>query len=108
MNQTEKYLQLNYSPDFKCVGSMIYPNEIFTAAKKRGRLYALDRLCRMTAVRHSAGLNTKAFINFIPTSIYSPEFCLRSTVSLANELGIDPNQFIFEGVETEQDKDYII
>ena len=81
---------------------MIYPNEIFTAAKKRGRLYALDRLCRMTAVRHAATINTKAFINFIPTSIYSPEYCLKSTVSLANELGINPNQFVFEVVETEQ------
>lgn len=30
-------------------GSMIYPNEIFSAARARGRLYALNRLCRMTA-----------------------------------------------------------
>lgn len=84
-------------------GSMIYPNEIFPAAKSRGRLYALDRVCRMTAVRHSVALkNKKAFINFIPTSIYSPEFCLRSTTSLANELGVDPNQLVFEVVETEK------
>ena len=83
-------------------GSMIYPNEIFTAARSRGRLYALDRLCRMTAVRYSAILNKKTFINFIPTSIYSPEFCLRSTVSLANQLNIDPNQFVFEVVESDQ------
>ncbi|MFJ8236300.1 EAL domain-containing protein [Ureibacillus sp. NPDC094379] len=86
-------------------GSMIYPNEIFSTAKKRGRLYALDRLCRMTAVRYSTKIQTKAFINFIPTSIYSPEFCLKSTVSLANELGIDPSQFVFEVVETEQVED---
>ncbi len=86
-------------------GSIIYPNEIFSAAKIRGRLYALDRLCRMTAVRHTAKIHTKAFINFIPTSIYSPEHCLKSTVSLANELGIDPNRFVFEVVETEQVED---
>lgn len=86
-------------------GSMIYPNEIFSTAKKRGRLYALDRLCRMTAVRHSTKIQTKVFINFIPTSIYSPEFCLKSTVSLANELGIDPSRFVFEVVETEQVED---
>jgi len=84
-------------------GSTIYPNEIFPAAKSRGRLYALDRVCRMTAVRHAVLLkDTKAFINFIPTSIYSPEFCLRSTTSLANQLGVDPKQLVFEVVETEK------
>lgn len=83
-------------------GTLIFPNEIFTAAKSRGRLYALDRLCRMNAVRYSAQLQKKTFINFIPTSIYSPEFCLQSTVKLAQQLNIDPNQFVFEVVESEQ------
>lgn len=83
-------------------GSMIYPNEIFSAARARGRLYALDRLCRMTAVSYSAILQKKTFINFIPTSIYSPEFCLKSTIQLANKLNINPNQFVFEVVETEK------
>ncbi|WP_033542353.1 EAL domain-containing protein [Planococcus sp. CAU13] len=84
-------------------GSVIYPNEIFPAAKARGRLYALDRVCRMAAVRHAAVLkDVKAFINFIPTSIYSPEFCLRSTTNLAQELGVDPRQLVFEVVETEK------
>lgn len=87
-------------------GSMVYPNEIFSAAKARGRLYALDRACRMTAVRHAVAIKEKkAFINFIPTSIYSPEFCLKSTTALAEELGIDPIQLVFEVVETEQVED---
>lgn len=84
-------------------GSMIYPNEIFPAAKTRGRLYALDRVCRMTAVKYAAVLKKeKAFINFIPTSIYSPEFCLRSTISLSQQLGVDPKSLVFEVVETEK------
>lgn len=83
-------------------GSFIYPNEIFSAARNRGRLYALDRMCRMAAVRYSAILKKKTFINFIPTSIYSPEYCLQSTVKLANQLGIDPNQFVFEVVESDR------
>ena len=87
-------------------GSMIYPNEIFSAAKARGRLYALDRACRMTAVKHAAAIKEKkAFINFIPTSIYSPEFCLKSTTALAEELGINPVQLVFEVVETEKVED---
>ena len=84
-------------------GSMIYPNEIFPAAKTRGRLYALDRICRMTAVRYAAKLTgEKAFINFIPTSIYSPEFCLRSTIALSEQLKINPKSLVFEVVETEK------
>lgn len=87
-------------------GSTIYPNEIFPAAKARGRLYALDRVCRMTAVKHAAVLKgEKAFINFIPTSIYSPEFCLRSTTELANEMGVDPKTLVFEVVESEHVED---
>ena len=78
------------------------PFEVFTAAKKRNRTYALDRVCRMTAVRSAAKVNKKVFINFIPTSIYSPEHCLKSTVQLATLLGIDPSHFVFEVVETEQ------
>lgn len=84
-------------------GNPIFPNEAFAAAKSRGRLYALDRMCRMAAVRHAARLDrVKAFINFIPTSIYSPEFCLRSTMQLASKLNVDPQQLVFEVVETEQ------
>ncbi|ARK23515.1 diguanylate phosphodiesterase [Sporosarcina sp. P37] len=86
-------------------GRVIYPNEIFTAAKERGRLYALDRVCRMTAVRHAKDITQKAFINFVPTSIYSPEFCLRSTIHLTNRLGIDPHRLIFEVVESEKVED---
>lgn len=83
-------------------GTLIYPNEVFAAAKARGRLYALDRLCRLAAVRYSANLTGKSFINFIPTSIYSPEFCLQSTIKLAKQLGIEPKRFVFEVVESEQ------
>ncbi|WP_236939286.1 EAL domain-containing protein [Evansella clarkii] len=59
-------------------GSFLFPGEIFGAAKTRGRLYALDRVCRMTAVRYAERLgNKKAFINFIPTSFYASEYWLK-------------------------------
>ncbi|OZM56931.1 diguanylate phosphodiesterase [Lottiidibacillus patelloidae] len=86
-------------------GSTLYPNEVFAAAKERGRLYALDRLCRMNAVKAAARIDKKAFINFIPTSIYSPEHCLKSTVALANKLNVDPSELVFEVVETEKVND---
>lgn len=82
-------------------GSLIYPNEVFDAARTRGRLYALDRMCRMAAVRHAKVVDKKVFINFIPTSIYSPAHCLQSTEQLANTLGVDPDCFVFEVVESD-------
>lgn len=86
-------------------GSMIYPGEIFGAARKRDRLYALDRICRMAAVRAATFTDKKVFINFIPTSIYSPEFCLKSTTMLADRLGVNPDRLVFEVVETENVED---
>ena len=86
-------------------GILISPAEVFAAAKARNRLYALDKLCRMTAIRSSVHLPAKVFINFIPTSIYSPEHCLRSTIALSQELGFEPSKFVFEVVESEQVED---
>ncbi|KAA0966038.1 EAL domain-containing protein [Sporosarcina sp. ANT_H38] len=82
-------------------GNSVAPYQVFTAAKKRNRTYALDRACRMSAVKTAATINQKVFINFIPTSIYSPEHCLRTTVQLANQLGIPFSRLVFEVVETE-------
>lgn len=88
-------------------GQLIFPGDIFDAAKLRGRLYALDRVCRMAAVKHSRQIKgKKAFINFIPTSIYSPEHCLRTTTQLAKQLDLNPSDLVFEVVETEQVKDH--
>ncbi|WP_413362048.1 EAL domain-containing protein [Lysinibacillus sp. 3P01SB] len=86
-------------------GKLLSPGEVFAAAKIRGKLYALDRTCRLAAVQYAERLPNKVFINFLPTSIYSPEFCLRSTVALANRLNIKPDRFVFEVVETEEVKD---
>lgn len=86
-------------------GSVIFPGEIFGAAKNRDRLYALDRICRMAAVRAASFTDKKVFINFIPTSIYSPEFCLKSTTMLADRLGVKPERLVFEVVETEKVED---
>ncbi len=83
-------------------GNPLSPLNVFTAAKKRNRTYALDRVCRLSAVLSSVNVSGKVFINFIPTSIYSPEHCLRSTVQLAEKLNMDPGRFVFEVVETEE------
>ncbi len=88
-------------------GQRIFPDVMFPAAKMRGRTFALDRVCRIHAVRQVKRLlpNQKAFINFIPTAIYTPEFCLKTTTDLAHALDLDSSRFVFEVVETEQIKD---
>lgn len=85
-------------------GDMIYPDVMFPAARARGRTFALDRLCRIQGVRQVSRLkkNQKAFINFIPTAIYRPEYCLKTTTAVANQLNIDSERFVFEVVETEK------
>lgn len=83
-------------------GEPVSPYEAFKSARSRNRTYALDKVCRINAVKNAGAVSKKVFINFIPTSIYSPEHCLKTTVELAHNLGIEPSRFVFEVVETEK------
>ncbi len=84
-------------------GQVILPDLLFEEAKHRGMLYQLDRLCRIEALRasHRCPVNTKIFINFSPSSIFSPTKCLHSTFAEAKRLSIDPNRIVFEVVESD-------
>lgn len=88
-------------------GSLMYPDVLFEKSKRNDMNFKLDRLCRESALKTAATkkVSQKVFINFIPTSIYDPEFCLNSTVKWANQLEFDPAQIVFEVVETELVKD---
>ncbi|MGZ4135690.1 MAG: EAL domain-containing protein [Tumebacillaceae bacterium] len=84
-------------------GTLIPPYRMFEAARTRGRMFALDRICRIAAVQNAnkIGADKMAFVNFIPTAIYSPEHCLQTTLAAARMSGVDPRRFVFEVVETE-------
>jgi EAL domain-containing protein (putative c-di-GMP-specific phosphodiesterase class I) len=88
-------------------GSLMYPDELFAKSKRNDLNFKLDKLCRESALKTAATkkVHQKVFINFIPTAIYDPEFCLASTQKWANQLEFDPSQIIFEVVETELVKD---
>lgn len=92
-------------------GDIMNPGTMFAMAKKTGLLFNLDRQCRETAIRAAAehGISEHIFINFLPTAIYNPEFCLRDTIRWVEELELDPNRIVFEVVETEsvQDMDHL-
>lgn len=85
-------------------GSLIPPNTLFSQAKDAELLFNLDRLAR-ESIMHTAsklGYTNRLFINFLPSAIYNPENCLSTTMALAERYGFDPNNLIFEVVETEQ------
>jgi EAL domain-containing protein (putative c-di-GMP-specific phosphodiesterase class I) len=87
-------------------GEIIPPFKMFEAARVRGRVFSLDRACRMQSVRNAGIIKDKLiFINFIPTAIYSPEHCLSTTFKLIKEMNIKPEQVVFEVVETDEVKD---
>jgi EAL domain-containing protein (putative c-di-GMP-specific phosphodiesterase class I) len=78
--------------------------EIIEAAVTRGRIHAFDSYVRQLSVRlagrqHTAG--TKVFINFMPSSIYDPAFCMRSTLEALSHTKLRPEEVVFEVVESE-------
>ncbi|MBK1709612.1 MULTISPECIES: EAL domain-containing protein [Marichromatium] len=85
-------------------GGLMFPGEIFSLAAANDLLFQVDRQARAAALHCAAaqGLDGLLFINFLPTAIYDPVHCLRSTVGWARKLGIDPGRIVFEVVETER------
>ena len=88
-------------------GELMYPDVLFAKSERNDMNFTLDRMCRETALKTTAvkKIDAKVFINFIPTSIYDPEFCLASTVKWAKQLEFDPKNIVFEVVETQNVKD---
>ena len=68
-------------------GELMYPDVLFSKSARNDMNFTLDRMCRETALKTTAvkKIDAKVFINFIPTSIYDPEFCLASTVKWAKQ-----------------------
>ncbi len=84
-------------------GSMIPPYRILEAANSMDLMFYVDRAARETAVRSASQYhldNRKVFINFIPTTIYDPAYCLRTTLELSRELGFNSRNLVFEVVES--------
>jgi len=93
---------------FEADGSLLSPTHIFKTAAEAGQMFQLDLAARRSAVQQAAKLdvgNQWVFINFNPTTVYDPSYCLRTTVSACEELGLKPEQIIFEVTETEKVED---
>jgi len=107
MNDNSIYGYETLTRGVKEDGSLMYPDELFGKSKRNDTTFKLDRLCRESSLKTAATkkVHQKVFINFIPTAIYDPEFCLKSTEKWAKQLEFDPSQIVFEVVETEHIKD---
>ncbi|WP_366248692.1 EAL domain-containing protein [Terribacillus aidingensis] len=82
------------------------PAALFNFAAEAGLTSMLDQRARKTAVRKRAQeaipVGVKSFINFLPSTIYNPDFCLRQTFHTVEQYGVDPKDLVFEVVETEK------
>lgn len=89
-------------------GSLLSPGHMFDTAADANIMFQLDLAARRSAVENASKLdigNRWLFVNFNPTSVYDPSYCLRTTVSACEQLGPDPGSIVFEVTETEKVSD---
>lgn len=87
-------------------GALISAPQLLEWAQQENLKFMLDRVCREThlenAGRLGAGPDCRFLINFLPTAIYQPEYCLRTSLAAMRRSGLEPRQVIFEVVESEK------
>lgn len=90
-------------------GDLIRPDQLLSWARDEGAEFKFDRICRETHLRNAGGLDRGPdchfTINFLPSAIYEPRFCLRTSMRACRESGLDPSQVTFEVVETDKIED---
>ena len=93
-------------------GELIPPGKLFGAAREADLLHHLDRLTRVAAIEQAGdhGLRCPLFINFNPTSIYDPAYCLATTINAAHRSSLPSSNFVFEVVESDaiQSPDHLL
>jgi EAL domain-containing protein (putative c-di-GMP-specific phosphodiesterase class I) len=81
------------------------PGKLFQVATQTGLHSLLDQRAREEAIKARNGKimpGIKSFINFLPSTIYNPDFCLQHTFRIVEKYKINPADLIFEVVETEK------
>lgn len=77
------------------------PAVLFDFAEQSGKLFALERLCREKAIRSlgALGQGQKLFLNIHPKTMADPEFTHGKTLELLEEVGLAPENIVFEITE---------
>jgi EAL domain-containing protein (putative c-di-GMP-specific phosphodiesterase class I) len=88
-------------------GTLVPPGRMMGVARDAELLFQLDLAARLSAIREAVrhGLDVPVFINFTPSAIYDPAFCLRSTVAAIREAGIPSEHVVFEVIESDHAAD---
>ena len=94
-------------------GSVVGALDLLGWARQENLTFMLDRVLRETHLK-SAGAaavpeHCSFLLNFLPTAIYRPEFCLATTLRAAREAGLEFDRVLFEVVETDRvaDRDHL-
>jgi EAL domain-containing protein (putative c-di-GMP-specific phosphodiesterase class I) len=78
------------------------------AAISRGCLHVFDAYVRRLSIRKAGAqfrAGTKVFVNFMPSSIYDPAFCMASTLEEMANTVLKPSDIVFEVVESDAVRD---
>lgn len=77
------------------------PLILFETAEKLGRLFALEKVCRESAIANVGSLedNKKLFLNIHPKTMADPEFTPGKTLELMEKAGLKPDNVVFEITE---------
>ncbi|WP_096155764.1 MULTISPECIES: EAL domain-containing protein [Bacillus] len=89
-------------------GEFLPPYPLFEFARNANLHNFLDQKARESSIISSSqklNEDVKVFINFLPSSIYNPEFCLRHTFQIVKKYNVSPENLVFEVVESEKIKD---
>jgi EAL domain-containing protein (putative c-di-GMP-specific phosphodiesterase class I) len=93
-------------------GTLVPPSELFGRARSSELLFQLDRGSRLAIIAKAVelGIASNLFINFTPSAIYDPAYCLRTTVAAIEASQITPGQIVFEVVESSEigDTDHLL
>ena len=78
-------------------GRAVAAADLFDLARGADFLAALDRAARLSAIRAiaEARIEGPVFVDFAPSAIYDPRFCLRTTLSEAERCGVTREAVVF-------------
>jgi EAL domain-containing protein (putative c-di-GMP-specific phosphodiesterase class I) len=88
-------------------GEEVSAGRVVGTAQAAGITFPMDRAARVSAVERFARQEVPGllFINFMPSAIYDPAFCLRTTFEAVERHGLDPDRVVFEVTESERVED---
>ena len=84
------------------LGRVYGGREIVETARVRAETRAFDSHVRSLSIRSAAAQSKDGvyFVNFAPSAIYNPESCLEATMQSVKEAGLQPENIVFEAVQS--------